>query len=54
MRDFNIGNVARVLLELVPNAIMYAKSKSMQDDSPTVYNDESINNNLKKIIETDS
>jgi hypothetical protein len=39
MHDFNIGSGARMILELVPNAVLYNKMRKEQRDSPSLYSD---------------
>lgn len=42
MHDFNIGPGMRLLLELVPNFLMYSKMKKQQHGAPSLYNDETV------------
>lgn len=40
MQDYNIGPGARVLLELVPNMVLYSKMRKQQHGQPGLYSDE--------------
>jgi hypothetical protein len=42
MQDYNIGPGARLLLELVPNMVLYSKMRKQQHDQPSLYSDEEI------------
>lgn len=42
MQDYNIGPGARVLLELLPNMVLYSKTKSEQHSQPGLFSDESM------------
>jgi len=53
MQDFHIGNMLRIILELVPNAIMYAKNKSSKD-APSVYDEENIDGHIRDLNSIDS
>jgi len=51
MHDFNIGPGMRLLLELVPNFLMYSKMKKQQHGAPSLYNDETValNERLREV-----
>lgn len=40
MQDYNIGPGARVLLELIPNLILYGRIKRQQHDQPGLFSDD--------------
>jgi hypothetical protein len=42
MQDYNIGPGARVLLELVPNMIVYSKTRKQQHSQPGLFSDEAM------------
>lgn len=51
MQDYNIGPGARVLLELVPNMVLYSKMKKQQHNQPGLFSDEEmaqVNNRLRE------
>lgn len=49
MQDYNIGPGARLLLELVPNMVLYSKMRKQQHDQPSLYSDEEINQASNRI-----
>lgn len=49
MQDYNIGPGFRVLLELVPNMFMYARTRSQQHDQPSLYTEESMQNSINNL-----
>jgi hypothetical protein len=40
MQDYNIGPGARVLLELLPNMVLYSKMRKQQHHQPGIFNDD--------------
>lgn len=42
MQDYNIGPGFRILLELIPNMVLYSKMRKQQHNQPTLYSDEEI------------
>jgi len=49
MRDYDLGPGLRILLELVPNAFMYSRSKKRQSETPSIYNDADISRHISGI-----
>ncbi len=39
MHDYNIGSGARLLLELVPNLVLYSKLRKSQHNQPDLFSD---------------
>jgi hypothetical protein len=42
MQEYNIGPGTRILLELIPNMVLYSKMRKDQHDQPSLYNDDEI------------
>lgn len=42
MQDYNIGPGARILLELIPNMVIYSRMRSHQHNDPGLYSEESM------------
>lgn len=51
MQDYNIGPGARVLLELVPNMVLYSKMRKQQHDDPGLFSDAEMQNAKNSIRE---
>lgn len=49
MHDFNIGPATRVVLELVPNCVMYARRKKINHGKPDIFESEDISNSINNI-----
>lgn len=54
MQDYNIGPGARVLLELLPNMVLYSKMRKQQHHEPGLFNDEEMlqaQNNIRNLTD---
>jgi hypothetical protein len=49
MHDYNIGPGARILLELVPNAIIYSRQKKQTYSEPKINEDENLNSSFSRL-----
>lgn len=49
MQDYNIGPGARVLLEIVPNVVLYSKMRKQQHNQPGLFSDEEMSNVTQNI-----
>lgn len=52
MQDYNIGPGARIMLELVPNMVLYSRMRKQQHGEPGVFNEEEmlqVQNNIREL-----
>jgi hypothetical protein len=49
MKEYDIGPGFRILLELVPNAFMYSRSRKKQAESPSLFNDDEMATHITSI-----
>jgi len=50
MEHYDIGPVARILLELVPNMLIYSHTRKQQHDEPDIYSEDEINLAKSRIL----